>query len=527
MEDSKYILIGGAWPYANSSLHLGHLAALISGDVLARYHRKKGDKVIYVSGTDCHGTPITERAKKEKTSPKEIAERYHKSFSEEFKKMNFSYDLYTYTEDEYHKEKVKEIFKKIYDNKYIYEKIDEDNFCEHCNKFVADRELRLVCPNCGEVSKGDQCDCGYIPTKEDLKGAICNNCNNKTITKENKNLYIALSKLQPQIEKYLQKQEVHWRKNAQNESNKYIKEGLKDRAVTRNLDWGIEIPVKGFEDKRMYVWIDAVLGYLTATMKYCEQNNLDWKNWWKNDNSKIYMVLGKDNIVFHSIILPGLLIGINEGIKSPDMIVSTEYLNFHDQKFSKSKGIGITVAEALEKFNVDTLRFHLMRNGPESKDSNFTEEDYKSTHNEITNKLGNFVNRTLKYKGLDVIEKSEINVDIKEYISKKYVEISNDIEKIEFRSACNSIIEFLDYANKYYDNQKPWVQSKEDMEGFKKTIYTCTVFIANIANLIEPFMPNTTNTIKKYLQIEDNKWEYINIDKDIKLDNIQPLFNKM
>ena len=237
MEDSKYILIGGAWPYANSPLHLGHLAALISGDVLARYHRKKGDKVIYVSGTDCHGTPITERAKKEKTSPKEIAERYHKSFSEELKKMNFSYDLYTYTEDEYHKEKVKEIFRKIYDNKYIYEKIDEDNFCEHCNKFVADRELRLVCPNCGEVSKGDQCDCGYIPTKEDLKGAICNNCNNKTITKENKNLYIALSKLQPQIEKYLQKQEVHWSKNAQNESNKYVKEGLKDKAVTRNLDW--------------------------------------------------------------------------------------------------------------------------------------------------------------------------------------------------------------------------------------------------------------------------------------------------
>ena len=209
------------------------------------------------------------------------------------------------------------------------------------------------------------------------------------------------------------------------------------------------------------------------------------------------------------------------------MIVSTEYLNFHDQKFSKSKGIGITVAEALEKFNVDTLRFHLMRNGPESKDSNFTEEDYKSTHNEITNKLGNFVNRTLKYKGLDVIEKSEINVDIKEYISKKYVEISNDIEKIEFKSACNCIIDLLDYANKYYDNQKPWIQNKEDMEGFKKTIYTCTVFIANIANLIEPFMPNTTNTIKKYLQIEDNKWEYINIDKDIKLDNIQPLFNKM
>ena len=168
---NRKVIIGGAWPYANSSLHLGHLAALISGDVLARYHRQIGDKVIYVSGTDCHGTPITERAKKEGISPKQISERYHKEFDMVFNKMNFSYDLYTKTEDEYHKEKVKEIFKKIYDNGYIYEKVDEDNYCEHCNKFVADRELKLTCPNCGEETKGDQCDCGYVPTKDDLKNA--------------------------------------------------------------------------------------------------------------------------------------------------------------------------------------------------------------------------------------------------------------------------------------------------------------------------------------------------------------------
>ena len=525
----RYILIGGAWPYANSSLHLGHIAALLSGDILARYHRQIGDKVIYVSGTDCHGTPITERAKKEGIEPKEIAEKYHKEFTEVFNKMEFSYSLYTKTEDEYHKEKVKEIFRKIYDNGYIYEKIDEDNYCEHCQKFVADRELKLICPNCGNETKGDQCDCGYVPTKEDLKNAVCIDCGNKTTTKPNKNLYVALSKLQPQIEEYVKQNESAWRKNAQNETHKYLKEGLKDRAVTRNLNWGVEIPVEGFEDKRMYVWIDAVLGYVTAAMKYCEENGLDWEDWWKQkegNNNRIYMVHGKDNIVFHSLILPGLLLGMEEGYLLPDKIVSTEYLNFHDQKFSKSKGIGMTILEALDQFDVDTLRLHLIKNGPETRDANFTEEDYILTHNEMTNKLGNFVNRTLKYKGLTNIPEGTMNEDVKKYILEKYEEISNSIENIEFRTAVNKIIELLDYANKFYDEQKPWVQFKENKEKFDNTIYTCAVLIANISNVIEPFMPATSEKIRKYLNIDKESWEYIEVQKGLKLENIEPLFER-
>lgn len=525
----RYVLIGGAWPYANSSLHLGHIAALISGDILARYHRQIGDKVMYVSGSDCHGTPITERAKKEGTTPNRIAERYHKEFDSAFKKMNFSYNLYTETEDEYHKEKVKEIFKKIYDNGYIYEKIDEDNYCEHCQKFVADRELKLICPNCGNETKGDQCDCGYVPTKEDLKNAVCIDCGNKTTTKPNKNLYVSLSKLQPQIEEYVKQNESNWRKNSQNETHKYLKEGLKDRAVTRNLDWGIEIPVEGFEDKRMYVWIDAVLGYVTATMKYCEENNLDWENWWKkkeqNENI-VYMVHGKDNIVFHTLILPGLLLGINENYLLPDKIVSTEYLNFHDQKFSKSKGIGMTILEAIEKYNTDTLRFHLIKNGPETRDTNFTEDDYTLTHNEITNKLGNFVNRTLKYKGLTSVPNGNMDNKVKEYIENSYKEIAESIEKIEFRNASNKIIEWLDYANKYYDDKKPWVQFKENKEEFDNIIYTCAVIIANISNIIEPFMPETAEKIRKYLNIEEKTWEYIDVQKGLELNNIEPLFER-
>ena len=525
----RNIIIGGAWPYANSSLHLGHLAALISGDVLARYHRKIGDNVIYISGTDCHGTPITERAKKENISPKEIAEKYHNEFCEVFEKMNFSYDLYSKTEDEYHHVKVKEIFKKIYDNGYIYEKIDDDNFCIRCNKFVADREVKLICPKCGEETKGDQCDCGYVPTKEDLKNATCTGCGDKVTIKQNKNLYIALSKLQNEIEEYVEKNESNWRKNAINETHKYLQEGLRDRAVTRNLDWGIDIPVEGFEDKKMYVWIDAVLGYLTMSMKVCEENGWDWKNWWtESDSNKMYMVHGKDNITFHTIILPGLLIGLGENLKLPDQIVSTEYLNFNEQKFSKSKGIGLTILQAMEKYNADTLRFHLLRNGPENKDTNFTEEEYKMTHNEIVNKLGNFINRTLKFKGVTNIPYSEVDTNVSVEINKKYIEVAELIEDIEFRNATLKIIELLDYANKFYDEKRPWVQFKENIAEFNKTMYTCISLIANISNIIEPFMPETSQKIKSYLNIgEESSWKPININTDIYLKDVKPLFERM
>ena len=362
-----------------------------------------------------------------------------------------------------------------------------------------------------------------------MRNATCTDCGSKVVTKPNKNLYLALSKLQPEIEKYVEKYKNNWRKNAINETHKFLAEGLRDRAVTRDLDWGVDVPIEGYENKKMYVWIEAVLGYTTMTMKVCEKNGWDWRDWWtENDNNRIYMVHGKDNITFHAIILPGLLMALNENLKSPDRIVSSEYLNFNEQKFSKSKGIGLTILEALERYNVETLRFHLLRNGPENKDTNFTEEEYIMTHNEVTNKLGNFINRTLNFKGLTNISCSEIDEDIKEEIRKKYDEISKLIENIEFRNATLKIIEFLDYANKYYDDQKPWIQFKENnIDEFNKTMYTCAVLIANISNLIEPFMPATAQKIRDYLKIENSSWEPIYIEKDIEVSNVQPLFNRM
>lgn len=526
--DGRNILIGGAWPYANSSLHLGHLAALLPGDILARYYRENGDNVVYVSGTDCHGTPITQRAKREGKTAKEIAESYDKEFSKTFKDMGFSYDLYGKTEDEYHKKSVQKMLQKMYDNGYIYEKKDRQPFCNHCNRFLADRELILTCPSCGLESKGDQCDCGYIPTEKDLNGAICVECGEKVNLKENKNLYLALSKLQSQIEQYFSQKSENWRLNSKKETEKYLKEGLIDRAVTRDLDWGVDIPIKGYEDKKMYVWIEAVLGYVTMAQKYCTENGLNWENFWKNDKSKIYMVHGKDNITFHSIILPALLLAMKENYKLPDMMVSSEYLNINSEKISKSKGNGITINDMIREYDTDTLRYFLMFNGPEKKDSNFSIEDYITVHNsEIVNKYGNLVNRTLNFKGLDYIPEGHMDTELEEMIEKAYKEVGDYIEKAEFKKALLQILSLVEAGNKYYDERKPWEQKKNDIKAFNDTIYTCANLIANLSNLYEPFMPVSSAKIREYLGIENAKWKKIIIESNIKKENVQALFTRI
>ncbi len=520
------VLIGGAWPYANYKLHLGHVAGLIGGDLLARYHRAKGDDVIYVSGSDCHGTPITERAKLEGITPKEICDKYHELFLKSFDGLNFSYDLYTLTETDYHKAKVQEIIKKIYDNGAIYEKVEPQAYCEHCHKFMADRELQITCPKCGELTKGDCCDCGYAPTEEDLLNATCRACGAQTVQKDNKNLYIALSKMQDEIEKFVSANKGKWRINAQNETEKYLREGLRDRAITRDLDWGIDVPVEGYDDKKLYVWIEAVLGYVTAAMRICEERGIDWEDYWKRAD-RMYMVHGKDNIVFHSIIFPALLLSSREGFSLPDVIVSSEYLNFNNEKASKSKGNAISALDAVENLNSDTIRFHLISNGPERKDTNFSISEYVATHNnEVTNKYGNFVNRTLKFKGISEIPAGVVDASISELIKNAYVEIGNDIEKLNFKDAADKAIKLIDDANKYYDDQKPWIQFKENIEEFNNTIFTCATLIANIANIMEPFMPASSEKVRAIFGFEKATWEPVSINAGIKLDNVEVLFTR-
>ena len=526
---NKNILIGGAWPYANNSLHIGHIAGLISGDVVARYHRQIGDSVIYVSGTDCHGTPITIRAKKENKTPKEIAESYHQEFKKCFEDMQFSYDLYTKTEEDFHKETVKKLFKKMYDNGYIYEKADVQPYCEKCNKFVADREVILTCPKCGKETKGDMCDCGYEPKEEDLLHAKCIECGNNVVPKENMNLYLALGKLQEKIEKYVEENKHNWRISSQNESEKYLREGLPEKAVTRNLEWGVDIPIEGFDDKKMYVWIEAVLGYITACQKVCEDRNLDWKDFWKdNNNNLIYMCHGKDNITFHTIILPALLLALDDNYKLPDYMIATQYLNINSEKISKSKGNGITIRDMLDNYNSDMIRYYLIGNGPERKDSNFSMEEFVATCNaEIVNKYGNLINRTLKFKGLEEIPAGNMNEEIKNKIEKTYKYVSEAIEKLEFRKAIEIIRNLVEDGNKFYEEKQPWKQQKENIEEFDNTIYTCSNLVANLSNLYEPFMPTASKRVRELLDIPNASWEYIEVEKNKKIEGVEPLFERI
>lgn len=273
----KRYFIGGAWPYANNSLHVGHLAALLPADVLARYGRMRGYDVIYVSGSDTHGTPITERAKREGVTPASIAERYHAEFVRDFESMGFSYDLYTATYADAHKAGVQDVFRSIQKNGWFYEKTEEQDYCEHCQKFVSDREIEGRCPFCGKITRGDQCEfCNASFDSDVLTEKRCRACGNPTALRTNKHLMFALSKFQKPLEDFAEKMAPHWRLNAVNETRKYLTQGLPDRAATRDLDWGIEVPIPGYESKRIYVWFDAVLGYMTAGRAVAESRGIDF-----------------------------------------------------------------------------------------------------------------------------------------------------------------------------------------------------------------------------------------------------------
>lgn len=526
------ILIGGAWPYANYYLHVGHLAALLPGDILARYYRGKGANVLYVSGSDCHGTPITERAKKDNTTPKEIATHYDNEFNKTFNRLNFEYDKYSKTMSDYHKNYVQDCYKRLIDNGYIYEKNVMQDYCENCKTFLSDREIEGTCPRCGEKSTGDQCDsCLASLNSDEVLDKHCKTCGNPTVMKEDKHLYFKLTAFEKELQDLIDLNKNRWRKNALGEAQKYIDTGLVDRATTRQLDWGIEVPVEGYENKRIYVWIEAVLGYLSVAKEVAESRGIDFDEFMTSENLKSYYVHGKDNIPFHTTIYPALLLGMKLGYKLPDYIISSAYVNLNNEKMSKSKGNLITANELLDEFESDTLRYYFMANGPESKDMNCSKEDIIQTHNKfLVGVLGNFINRNLSFinKKFDgIITEGNIDSDIIKITEETYKEAGELIEKGEFRNAISKIVDYISLGNKYYDEKQPWIQVKNNITDFNNTTYTCVYMIANISNLIEPIMPNASKKIKEMLDLPKYKWEVQNISGNIKINNNELLFTRI
>lgn len=531
----KNVLIGVAWTYANSDIHLGHIAAYMPADVLARFHRARGDRVLLISGTDCHGTPTTERAIREGRTPREIVEQYHHQYVEVFQKLGMSYDFYTMTASEHHCAKVQEMILLLKENGFIYPKTEPASFCPKCNKFVYDREVEVICPKCGAVSKADQCgSCDYVFQAQDLLRGKCRICGSETEVRDNTNLYFALSKFEEPLREHFERSSQFWRKNTVNETAKFLDEGLVDRAVTRDLNWGVPVPLPGYDDKRIYVWIEAVWGYVTAAQACCEQQGLDWTDFWykkEGQQNLVYMCHGKDNIVFHSIIFPALLMATRQPFLMPEHCVSSEFLNINGEKISKSKGNGWPMLDMLAKFDADSIRYFCIANGPEKRDSNFTFADYHAMHNsDIVNKFGNFVNRTLNYKGLDgFLPEGEMDADIAAKIEETYATVEADILAANFRDALGRVMDLVDVANKFYDEKQPWVLAKQAKTAeFDNCIYTCVQIIANLSSLFEPFMPFAAGKIRQYLGLAEQPcWHFITAKTGRNFGKFEALFSRL
>jgi methionyl-tRNA synthetase len=530
-EDEMSIFIGGAWPYANGSLHLGHISSLLPGDILARYYRLKGESVLYVSGSDCNGTPIAIRAKQEGVTPQEIADHYHEEFKVSFEKLGFTYDCYTRTDTPQHHEVVQAVFIRLLDNKHLYKKEIDQAYCETCEQFLPDRYVEGICPHCGEKARGDQCDaCSTILDPLELLQKSCKLCGQEPISKKTEHFYFRLSAFQKELERYVRKAKLDkaWRANAIQLTERYLKEGLHDRAVSRDLPNGVSVPVAGYEDKKIYVWIEAVSGYYSASKLWALENNQEDKPFWENE-TKSYYIHGKDNIPFHSIIWPSILIGI-ENQSLPSNIVSNEYLTIEKKKLSTSKNWAVWVPELLENYHPDSIRYFLTINAPENRDTDFSWREFILSHNsELLGAYGNLVNRTFKF--IEKFNEGElpqggINPSLKLRVEQLYKEVGSLIESTHFKQALETIFEFVRSMNKYFDDQQPWKQKGEDQVACNNTLATCVHVIGNLAQMLSPFLPFSSTEIYKMLGRTALSWEPFEVTSK-KLIDIKPLFERI
>ncbi|MCM3585747.1 methionine--tRNA ligase [Mesobacillus maritimus] len=525
------IFIGGAWAYANGSLHLGHLSSLLPGDILARYYRLKGEKVLYVSGSDCNGTPITIKAKQEGVRPKDIADRYHQEFVDCFTKLGFSYDTYTRTDTVHHHRIVQEIFLELLERGHIYKKEIEQTYCEFDQQFLPDRYVEGICPNCGANARGDQCDhCSTVLEPLDLLDRKCKICGNSPTTRFTEHFYFSLSSFQAVLEQYTQAAEENhlWRENAISLTKRYLKEGLQDRAVSRDLPIGVSVPVAGYEEKKIYVWIEAVSGYYTASKLWAKENNQDDSAFW-NASTVSYYVHGKDNIPFHSIIWPGILAGLGKE-PLPTHIVSNEYLTLERKKLSTSKNWAVWVPDLLERYHPDSIRYFLTINAPENRDADFSWKEFIHSHNsELLGAYGNFVNRTLKFieKSFDgVIPEKPITTNIQEKVKQLYDEVGQCIEATSFKLGLEKVFELVRFSNKYFDEQKPWKQIKEDPESCKQTLADCVYLLANLAQILAPFLPFSSNKVKEMVNTQQTQWKPVKVQSQ-QLSKIEPIYERI
>jgi methionyl-tRNA synthetase len=539
------VLVTSAWPYINVIPHLGNLVgSILSADVTARYYRLKGSDVLMVSGSDTHGTPIEVEAIKQGITPKELTDKNHAKVADLFRQWDASFDNYTSTESSIHKQFVQKTLLEIQENGFIFAQDTEMLYCEHDQRFLPDRFVEGKCPYCGcEKARGDQCDiCGKLLEPTVLVDPYCVICKSKPIVKTTRHWYIDLSKLSEPLTQFI-RDNKQLPTNVKNFSLNWIKEGLKPRAVTRDVEWGIPAPFEGAEGKTIYVWVDAVLGYISATIEQCQRLGKPdkWREFWLDKAAKTLYFVGKDNIPFHTIILPALLLASGQGYNLPWNVSATEFLQFRGQKASKSQRVGIWIDEALEMFPVDYWRFFLIATRPESKDTNFTWNAFSDKINsDLNDTYGNFIHRTLsfinsKFEGqipaatkLDKDDETTLQV-LKEKVS----QIAKEVEEGWLQSASTTLISISRSGNQYLNIKEPWNLMKTDKEKAGTIFYVTAQIVKALTVVSEPFMPRTAHQLWLSLQlpgnVESSNWSEAlkPLEPGHKIAKPTPLFHKV
>ena len=538
---SEHIFIGVAWPYANGPLHLGHVAgAYLPADIFARYHRLKGNEVLMVSGSDQHGTPITIRAERESITPQEVVDRYHRQFVDCWQKLGISFDLFTTTGTLNHSQVTHDIFLGLLKDGYIYKDEMLQAYCPKCQRSLPDRYLEGTCPHCGFTkARGDECDdCGKPINPSDLKDLRCYLCSTSPRFESSEHFFLRLSSFQDELASWV-KDKAYWRRNVLSTTRRFLNEGLRDRAITRDLNWGVTVPQPGFERKRIYVWFEAVIGYLSASKEWAKLQGDDtaWRPFWKDD-AKSYYFIGKDNIFFHTLIWPAMLMGYG-GLNLPYDVPANEFLTIEGKKLSTSRGWAVWLHDYLERYDPDPLRYALAANMPDSGDSDFSwREFHRQNNNELVATYGNLAHRVLtfaqrNFNGVVPIP-GELDGRSQELIHKAEATLDNMDDLLyhcSFKAAIGEAMALAREANRYLDEQAPWKTIKTEPQASAKSIYTVLYVLSALKTAFYPFLPFSSEQLHSFLgfdgSVKEEGWRLQVLPPGQKLRQPQPLFVKL
>ena len=520
MSDRK--LITAALPYANGPVHIGHLAGVyIPADVYARFNRRLGKDVAFICGSDEHGIPITIRAKKEGVTPQDIVDQYHEIIKKSFQDLGISFDEYSRTTSPKHKEVSQDFFTTLYNKDKFIEETSEQYFDEQANEFLADRYIVGTCPNCGnENAYGDQCEkCGSTLSPSELINPKSMLSGNVPILKETKNWYLPLNDYEDFLNEWIiEGHKNDWKPNVYGQVKSWLTDGLKPRAMTRDLNWGVPVPLPNADGKVLYVWFDAPIGYISFTQEWAEKNGKDWKDYWQNDNADLVHFIGKDNIVFHCIIFPAMMKAHGD-YKMPTNVPAFEFLNLENDKISTSRNWAVWAHEYVEEFpgQQDVLRYSLLSSAPETKDNNFTWKDFQTKNNsELVGIFGNFINRVavLIHKYYDgIVPAGNENADELNEITKAATEVENSLEHYEFRNALTAMMNLARFGNQYLQIEEPWKTIKTDPEKAANSLFIAAQIAVGLAQICEPFLPFSAEKLQKMFNVSQLSWSEIKEEK--------------